>query len=314
LWESGLAGTIPVACCFVVAGVCLYLCAKDFYASATAAWLVLLFFALNPNVLYLATITMTEVVFLAGLSVCLLSILWFRKTQNVRWIALAVGASWWMSLTRYDGWFLIPFIAIFLAVVAERKLLVFVVTGACCALAPVYWLAHNWWETSNALDFYNGPYSAAAIQGDKPYPGFHDWAAAIHYYWEAGRLCCGNGLIVAGLLGLIAAIFTRRWLAVLFLALTPLFYVWSVHSSKTPIHLPELWHCGGGADGVCGWRAGAVSPLAASGAGALVVCAKPAELDLLEGIAGELRFQARVDQAGRGVSGCALPARRRRAG
>lgn len=241
LWESGLAGTIPVAFCFIVAGVCLYLCAKDFYASATAAWLVLFFFALNPNVLYLATITMTEVVFIAGLSVCLLSILWFRRTQKARWIALAIVASWWMSLTRYDGWFLIPFIALFLAVVAERKFLVFVVTGVCCSLAPVYWLAHNWWETSNALDFYNGPYSAAAIQGDKSYPGFHDWPAAIHYYWEAGRLCCGNGLIVVGFLGLIAAIFAKRWLAVLFLALTPLFYVWSVHSSKTPIHLPDLW-------------------------------------------------------------------------
>ena len=70
--------------------------------------------------------------------------------------------------------------------------------GVSAALAPIYWLGHNWWETSNALDFYNGPYSAAAIQGDKSYPGYHDWPAAIHYYWEAGRDCSGERVVAGG--------------------------------------------------------------------------------------------------------------------
>ena len=66
LWSSGLAGAIPVAACFVAAGLCLYLCAKEAYQRTAAAAAVLLCFALNPNVLYLATITMTELVFVAG--------------------------------------------------------------------------------------------------------------------------------------------------------------------------------------------------------------------------------------------------------
>jgi len=242
LWESGLAGTIPVGACFVLAGLCLYLCGKDSFGSSLAALTGVLCFALNPNVLYLASIPMTELVFVAGLMVCLLSILWFRRTQHARWIVVAILASWWMSLTRYDGWFLIPFIALFLMAAAqEGKLRVLFVSGALASLAPIYWMAHNWWETGNALDFYNGPYSAAAIQGNRPYPGFHDWPAAIHYYWEAGRVCSGYGLVAVGLLGLLAALFKGRWTGILFLALTPLFYVWSVHSSKTPIHLPSLW-------------------------------------------------------------------------
>jgi hypothetical protein len=242
LWQSGLAGTIPVGACFIVAGVCFYLCGKDAFGSSLAALTGVLCFALNPNVLYLATITMTELVFVAGLLVCLLSILWFGKTQHTRWAALAVVASWWMSLTRYDGWFLIPFIALFLMAAAKQgKATVLFVSGALASLAPIYWMAHNWWETGNALDFYNGPYSAAAIQGDHPYPGFHDWPAAVHYYWEAGRVCSGYGLIAAGVLGMLVAIGKGRLKGILFLALTPLFYVWSVHSSKTPIYLPSLW-------------------------------------------------------------------------
>jgi hypothetical protein len=242
LWSSGLAGTIPVAACFVIAGACLYFCGKEAYGSSGAAAVVLLCFALNPNVLYLATITMTELVFAAGLSVCLLSLLRFRRTQNFTYVALAIGASWWMSLTRYDGWFLIPFISLALANSAKTgKLRLFIVVGTFAALVPIYWAAHNWWETGNALDFYNGPYSAAAIQKYQTYPGFHDWPAAIHYYWEAGRACSGMGLLVLGVAGFCVAIWKRRWQAVAFLSLTPLFYVWSVHSSWTPIHLPWLW-------------------------------------------------------------------------
>jgi hypothetical protein len=241
-WESGLAGAIPVSACFVFAGLCLYLCAIEVFASAWSALAVLLCFALNPNVLYLSAIPMTEIVFIAGLTGCLLCLLRFRRTQSVWYIPLAVIASWWMSLTRYDGWFLIPFIALFLALSAKQsKMAIFITTGALAALAPTYWLAHNWWETSNPLDFYNGPYSAAAIQGNRPYPGYHDWPQAFHYYWDAGRLCAGNVLLVIGIIGFLTALARRKWPAVAFLSLTPLFYVWSIHSSKTPIHIPILY-------------------------------------------------------------------------
>ena len=120
LWSSGLAGTIPVATCFIAAGTFLYLSCVEAYQSSMAAAVALICFALNPNVLYLATITMTEIVFAAGLTCCLLAVLRFRRTQRVGYLALAVMASWWMSLTRYDGWFLIPFIAMALAYLGKK--------------------------------------------------------------------------------------------------------------------------------------------------------------------------------------------------
>ena len=241
LWTSGLAGTIPVSICFVIAGSGIYWSGKLTYKNSVAASVSLLCFALNPNILYLATITMTEVVFLAGLATCLFTVLLFRQTQNLKYAGLAIGASWWMSLTRYDGWFLIPFIVLALAYVAvNNRLWMLIVGTTLAALAPLYWMAHNWWLSGNALDFYNGPYSAAAIQGNRPYPGFHDWPRAIRYYFEAGRLCSDNVLIAIGILGLAVALWRGRWFSVSFLALTPLFYVWSLHGSKTPIHVPTL--------------------------------------------------------------------------
>ncbi|HMF79139.1 MAG TPA: hypothetical protein VK604_26000, partial [Bryobacteraceae bacterium] len=102
LWSSGLAGTIPVAICFVMAGAFFYLTAREAYRSRICAAIVLACFALNPNVLYLASIPMTEIVFLAGLAALLFAILRFRATQKSGYLLLGVIASWWMCLTRYD--------------------------------------------------------------------------------------------------------------------------------------------------------------------------------------------------------------------
>jgi len=242
LWQTGLAGTIPVAACFIVAGTCFYLAARQLCQSTLSAVVVLLCFALNPNVLYLSSIPMTESVFLAGLAMAFLAVLRFRATQQVRYLFLAVGASWFMSLTRYDGWFLIPFVSFFLARSARRhRLQIFIAVGAATSLVPLGWMAFCWWQTSNAFDFINGPYSAAAIQGGKPYPGLHNWRQAIQYYFTAGRLCAGWPLFLLGIFGAVAALLHKRLRPVFFLLLTPAFYVWSMHSSANPIHVPTLW-------------------------------------------------------------------------
>jgi hypothetical protein len=242
LWSTGLAGTIPVAICFVIAGIGFYLAAREAYQDRLAAGIVLACFALNPNLLYLASIPMTEIVFLAGLAVMLFALVRFRRTQRMWLLALGIAASWSMSLTRYDGWFLIPFSAIAFALTARvHRWHILFIFAAAAVLAPGYWMAHNWWETGNAIDFFNGPYSPAAIQGSRSYPGYHNWAIALGYYAAAGESCCGWGLFAAGVAGLICALFRRGLLPLLFLLLTPAFYVWSIHSSKTPIFVPQLW-------------------------------------------------------------------------
>lgn len=241
LWSTGLAGTLPVAICFVIAGSCFYLAARLAYRDAFAAAIVVACFALNPNLLYLASIPMTEVVFFAGLSVLLLAFFAFRESQRMRWVFVGAIASCAMSLTRYDGWFLIPFAGVTFALFSkERRWGIFLFFGILASLAPLYWMGHNYWETNDALDFIRGPYSAAAIQGDRPYPGLHNWAVACLYYFKAGQLCTGWPLLVLGVIGVYCAAQERVLVPVGFLLLTPLFYVWSIHSSKTPIHVPDL--------------------------------------------------------------------------
>ncbi|MBV9085389.1 MAG: hypothetical protein JOZ62_22155, partial [Acidobacteriaceae bacterium] len=242
LWSTGLAGTIPVAFCFVVAGTCFYFAAKTTYGSSLAAAVVICVLALNPNVLYLGSIPMTEVVFFAGLALFLVAFAKFRTTARKSWLTLGIAASWAMSLTRYDGWFLIPFASLWFAIAApHRKWIVLAVFGVLASLAPAYWILHNWWETGNGFDFYSGPYSAKAIQGSKPYSGYHDWALSVLYYGKAAQLCAGSYTLAIGILGVVCAAIKRVFAPLGFLLLTPLFYIWSLHSSGNPIHVPQLW-------------------------------------------------------------------------
>ena len=270
-WHSGLAGAIPSAACFVLAGAFLFAAARRIYASAAAGWAVALLFALNPNMLYLQSTPMTEPVFAASLAALLWATLWFRDSQSVWAILGAAVASNAASLTRYEGWFLIPFVALYLMFVSRTKHHA-VLFALLALIGPAAWLAHNRYYYGNPLEFYNGYYSAQAIyqrqlaQGIARYPGDHDWRKALEYYFAAMRLAVGPVLLVAGAAGALAALYRRIWWPLALLALPPAFYVWSIYSSGTPLYVPHLWP-----NAFYNTRYGlAALPLAALAAGALV--------------------------------------------
>ncbi len=278
-------------------------------------------YALNPNLLYLGSIPMTEVVFFAAFSILLFSLFRFRRTQN-RWLIILGGAaSITASLTRYDGWFLIPFFAVgFFWFARERRVQAGVLFRCIASLAPLYWLAHNYWETSDFFSFYRGPYSAKAIYqraldaGLARYRGDHQWGYSVLYYGSAGPLCTGWALVLLGAAGAFCAFWKRYFIALLFLLLTPLFYVWSMYSSGTPIFVPFLFPHGyyNTRYGIAvlplaafrGWRdcAGAPCSMAQGcavnptlGGSTVDDPAFARALDLLERIAGEFELPAHLD-------------------
>jgi Dolichyl-phosphate-mannose-protein mannosyltransferase len=268
LWRSGLAGAIPPAVCFVIAGVFLFAAARRIFGSPVPALAASALFALNPNILYLQSIPMAESVFSAALLALLYFTVRFRDTGGWGALAGAGLASCAAALTRYEGWFLIPFVA---AYIARRKLPAALTFCLLAGAAPLFWLGYNWWLTGDALYFYRGPYSAGAIQGSAPYPGKHDWRVAFYYYQMAARLCAGPVLALAGLAGAAAALWKRAFWPLFFLLLPGAFFIWSMHSSGSPIFVPVLWP-----NSYYNIRYGAASmPLLALAAAALVAVVPP---------------------------------------
>ncbi|HWR52099.1 MAG TPA: glycosyltransferase family 39 protein [Bryobacteraceae bacterium] len=248
LWRSGLAGSIPSAVCYVLGGVLMFLAARRMFASGAAGMAACLLFALNPNLLYLQAIPMTESLFLMCFAGVLYTTVRFRESQSSAWAAAAGVFALAATLTRYEGWFLLPFVAAYLFIAAQRQrwlpaLIFSIIAGA----GPLWWFAHNWWYYGHFLEFYNGPYSAKAIYqraldgGMARYPGDHDWLKATQYFSAAVSLAAGATLVWIGAIGVIAAFIRKAFWPVLFAALVPAFYVFSLYSSGTPIFVPHLW-------------------------------------------------------------------------
>lgn len=249
LWRSGLAGAIPSSACFVCAGIFLYAAMRRATGSSAVAVGSLGLLAFNPNLLYLQATPMSEAVVLAALMALLYFTIAFAQTRSYTAVLGAAIASLAATLARYEGWFVIPFVALYFVLAGRgwRRLLAPLLFCAIAVLGPAYWLAHNWWLYANPLEFYNGPYSAMAIyrralaQNVAPYRGDHDWPMAALYYTTAIRLCAGLTAVIIAIAGLAGALWKRVFWPVIFAALPPAFYVWSMHSGSTPIFVPSLW-------------------------------------------------------------------------
>ncbi len=241
LWRSGLAGVIPSAACFVIAGAFLFAAARRIFKSAAAGALATAVFALNPNLLYLQATPMTE----AALLACVMALVYFLAVyaDTKSWLALAAAAvaNLLATLTRYEGWFLLPFAAMVVFALSPGKRITRAAAFACiAALGPLYWLIHNAIIFGDPLEFYRGPYSALAINGGAHYPGEHDWRKSIEYVATVARAVCGWTAVALGIAGAVAALARRVWWPLALLAMIPVFYVLSMYSSGTPISVPWL--------------------------------------------------------------------------
>ena len=247
LWRSGMAGAYPAVAAYVLAGWFLFLALRRIFGTAPA-FAGLAVFGLNPNLLYLQSTPMTEPLLLA----CWMAVLWltvrFRETQSRADLIGCALAALAGTLTRYDGWFFLPFVAPYiLGVSRKHRLANAAIFSVIAGAGPVFWLAYNGYYHSNPLEFYNGPYSAKAIyqraldQGMARYPGDHDWPKAFQHYLAAARHVLGWPLLGFCLAGIAAAAWKRAFWPLLLLALGPVFYLWSLYSSATPIFVPDLW-------------------------------------------------------------------------
>lgn len=242
LWRTGLAGAIPGAIVYALGAWLFFLACRRMFGSTAAAAAGAAAWALNPNLLYLQASPMTEPYSLASLALALYFLAVFRDSRSA-WAAAGAGLALTLgTLTRYEVWFLLPFAALAVLLMGgEERWRKAVVFGFFASLGPLFWLAHNQYFYSDALEFYRGEYSALSINRGTKYPGYHDWPVAFRYYRTAVEGVLGAPLAWLGAAGLLAALLRKQWAAALLLSAVPLFYVTSLHSSGTPIHVPNLW-------------------------------------------------------------------------
>jgi hypothetical protein len=217
-WASGLAGVIPSALAYIASCVGIYRLARRWLSPAAAA-LALVFFALNPNLLYLETTAMTEPLFLCEMIWIVVWMVEWRaaldgETQSARYTLRPSSASRLQAciaaalvaaiFTRYDGWIIaflvwtgIGLTLLKRAAAAERGRLsspAFWLATLPVVAAPILWFVYNSVGFGDWLYFARGPFSAKAIElhtsapGWPPHPGWHNLWVALLYYLKVSLL------------------------------------------------------------------------------------------------------------------------------
>jgi hypothetical protein len=275
-WQSGLAGAIPSIGCYILGCVGIYKLARLWLSVGTAT-VAVLFYGLNPGLLYMQTTAMTEPLFLAEMIWSALLLAEFCRAlgsgvtehaetsdeKRAAWLLVAAGLVLVAAVyTRYDGWIFASFAWLVAAVAMWRSDRwrgraggAFVLFTVMLAVSPLLWMAYNAKQFGDPLDFLRGPYSAKAIEerttppGAWHHPGWHSMRVAALYFLKAAELGAvplrfANTLLMLAIFGTLTAI-ARWWsasLAALLLLWVPLpFYAYSVAYGSVPIFIPLWW-------------------------------------------------------------------------
>ena len=84
LWRTGLAGSIVSFICYVIASIYVYLSAKRLTKNGLASFVGALVFILNPNILYLQSTPLSELVLIATLTAaCYYFLAWAQTDSSI---------------------------------------------------------------------------------------------------------------------------------------------------------------------------------------------------------------------------------------
>jgi uncharacterized membrane protein len=289
LWQRGAGGSIPSMAAYVFGVIGMFRLVRGVLSrgvepdmtARVAAWIAVIVYAANPNLIYLQTTAMGESLYLA---LFIWSVVYFTEfmsgeTNALVKCGLCLAAA---CLTRYDGWLVA-------AVMVATVLVQYFLEGSSlkeqpnderqkdsrayrlavtkfvfiAVAAPVFWLAYNAIIYRNPLEFENGPYSAKAIErrtaseGQSGHPGSGNPLVAGIYFVKAAEMnVAGNvwlqrvwvslafvALVAAGVSRLVKETLRPRavWSAILLLLVPLPFYVLSVAYGGVPIFVPAWW-------------------------------------------------------------------------
>jgi cellulose synthase/poly-beta-1,6-N-acetylglucosamine synthase-like glycosyltransferase len=253
LWHSGLAGAFPAMLCYIGSGGLLYLILKKMSGSILTSVVGWFLFASNPNILYLQTTPLSELVCIfTFLCSAYLFILWDEHSQLLYLVLLSISI-FFMTLARYDGWanmmvlsLLVPAL-LFLQKKSRKEIMsLCTVFYSIAALGVFLWLCWNKVLFGSFFYFKTSLYSAQAQQKTILDAGnlytYHNLYESVRYYSIDLFNYMGTVFTILSLVSLAMLLFIyrkQRRISLLFLLVTPfVFYVVSLYSGQAVLQLP----------------------------------------------------------------------------
>lgn len=253
LWRTGLAGSFVSMICYVLVAYFLFLTARRLTHDSRASFIGTLLFILNPNILYIQSTPLSEIVCMATLiMICYYLLAWVQEDRQKYLLGLA--ASTFLATTaRYDGWALfmalVPLIIIIGLMKRQRhsqieaQLLVFAVFGG---LGIGLWFLWNKVIFGDLLYFQHGQFSSANqavgfLQAHELFT-YHDLWQSFRYYTIDSAMMLGPSLLALSAFALVVLLLrkrlTKEMLAVSILLVPFFFYVLSLYEGQAILFVP----------------------------------------------------------------------------
>ena len=247
---DGFAGSLVSMASFVVATTLLYKIVRDLTDSRLAAVLGAFVFLGNPNILYMQSTPMTELLLFA----CLLGMVyglqrWIRTTQP-KYLYAAGGAAILGTLTRYEAWVLLLALLAVVGIVLwwrgqdSAKLDgIFTAFLFVSGLGILIWMIWNWVIFGNPFNFQTGKYAKPSLWVSSADKAVGDWVASTKTYWYAASDDVRLPIILLALAALLVLLVRGRqlvYLPVLSLLVLFPFFVLAIERGQRPLHVTQL--------------------------------------------------------------------------
>lgn len=226
LWQTGLAAAPMSTLSFAISVAGMWRLSRRMMRVRWAL-VAIAFYALNANLLFLATTAMTEALFLMlfvwSIVVTMEGISALRENRTAAAKGRMVLAGLLvagMVFTRYDGWIVGAVLWCCFAwtlwksskETRDSVKVAFGIFTVLCVAGPLLWFWYNAHFEGDWLDFLRGPYSAKQIERKtappgQHYRGWHNVGWALLFYTRTAQIDAafwetGFGLMLASLYGL----------------------------------------------------------------------------------------------------------------
>jgi len=170
LWHTGLAGSVISMGSYIISIVLIYQFLKEIEVGYIGRAVGVAIFGLNLNVLYLQSTAMTELLLLATMTAACYELMKWVKTNSLAHLIYSALFIMLSTLVRYDGWFLLVVVFVFVLVYsivkrgvksAEGLLVLFTTLSA---VGIFLWILWNLLIFKDPLYFAFGPFSAKSQQ------------------------------------------------------------------------------------------------------------------------------------------------------
>jgi hypothetical protein len=251
LYYSGLAGSLVSMASYVVTSVLVFKIVRDLTGRSLPAYIGALVFITNPNVLYLQSTPMTEMLLFACIAGAVYLAQRWIETDSYVYLFGAGAAAFLGTLTRYEAWVLLAALTVVIVAAAWRKGYSRVqIEGVAlgflflAAIGIVGWIVWDQLIFGNGLYFQNGAYAKPSLWVGSGDVAVGHWLIAAKTYWFATVDNLGSIGIVLALAGLVALIVRTRgamrtW-PVLSLLTLAVFFVVALEAGQRPLHVMQL--------------------------------------------------------------------------